>query len=56
MLYEVLRDSAVSTAVVMIVVAFAGLFAWTGSTMGVMDRAAKAFLTLTEIRFSSFCS
>ena len=47
-LYEVLRDSAVSTSVVMSVVAFAGLFAWTGSTLGVMDRAAKAFLTLTE--------
>ena len=48
MLYEVLRDSAVSTAVVMIVVAFAGLFAWTGSTMGIMDRAAKALLNLTQ--------
>jgi len=47
-LYEVLRDSAVSTSVVMIVVAFAGIFAWTGSTMGVMDRAAKALLNLTE--------
>jgi C4-dicarboxylate transporter DctM subunit len=48
MLYEVLRDSAVSTAAVMIVVAFAGLFAWTGSTMGIMDRAAKALLNLTQ--------
>jgi C4-dicarboxylate transporter DctM subunit len=48
LLYEVLRDSAVSTAVVMIVVAFAGLFAWTGSTMGIMDRAAKALLNLTQ--------
>jgi tripartite ATP-independent transporter DctM subunit len=48
MLYEVLRDSAVSTATVMIVVAFAGLFAWTGSTMGIMDRAAKALLGLTQ--------
>ncbi len=48
LLYEVLRDSAVSSSVVMIVVAFAGIFAWTGSTMGVMDRAAKALLTLTE--------
>jgi len=32
----------------MTVVAFAGLFSWTGSTLGVMDRAAKALLTLTE--------
>lgn len=47
-LYEVLRDSAVATSVVMIVVAFAGLFAWTGSTLGVMDRAAKALLSLSQ--------
>jgi len=46
-LYEVLRDSAVSTSVVMSVVAFAGLFAWTGSTLGVMERASKALLGLT---------
>jgi len=48
LLFEVLRDSAVSTAAVMIVVAFAGLFAWTGSTMGIMDRASKALLGLTQ--------
>jgi C4-dicarboxylate transporter DctM subunit len=48
LLYEVLRDSAVSTSVVMIVVAFAGIFALTGSTMGVMDRAGKAILGLSE--------
>ncbi len=48
MLYEILRDSAVSTSVVMIIVAFAGLFAWTGSTMGIMDRVAKALLGFTE--------
>ncbi len=47
-LYEILRDASVSTAVVMCVVAFAGLFAWTGSTMGIMDRACKTLLTLTE--------
>lgn len=47
-LYEVLRNSAVSTSVVMTVVAFTGLFSWTGSTLGVMDRAAKTLLTLTE--------
>lgn len=48
MLYEVLRDSAVSTSVVMIIVAFAGLFAWTGSTLGIMDRVANGLLTLTQ--------
>lgn len=47
-LYAVLRDAAVATSVVMIVVAFAGLFSWTGSTLGVMDRATKALLGLTQ--------
>ncbi|MBI4588617.1 MAG: TRAP transporter large permease [Candidatus Rokubacteria bacterium] len=47
-LYEVFRDSAVATSVVMVVVAFAGLFAWTGSTLGVMDRAAKGLIGLTD--------
>jgi tripartite ATP-independent transporter DctM subunit len=46
-LYEVFRDSAVATSVVMVVIAFAGLFSWTGSTLGVMDRAAKTILGLT---------
>jgi len=43
-LYETFRDAAVASAVVMIVVAFAGLFSWTGSTLGVMDRAARGLL------------
>jgi len=47
-LYETLRGAAVSTSVVMIVVAFAGLFSWTGSTMGIMDRATAAVLGLTR--------
>jgi len=47
-LYAVFLDAAVSTAVVMIVVAFAGLFSWTGSTLGVMDRAAHALLRLSD--------
>ncbi len=46
-LYEVFRDASVSTAVVMVVVAFAGLFSWTGSTMGIMDRAAAALVGLS---------
>ncbi len=47
-LYEVFRDAAVATSVVMMVVAFAGLFSWTGSTLGVMDRATKSLLALTQ--------
>jgi tripartite ATP-independent transporter DctM subunit len=47
-LYGIFKDAAVATAVVMIVVAFAGLFSWTGSTMGVMDRAARGLLGLSS--------
>ncbi|HSB73164.1 MAG TPA: TRAP transporter large permease [Candidatus Methylomirabilis sp.] len=47
-MYEVLRGAAVATSVVMIVVAFAGLFSWTGSTLGVMDRATKVLFGLTD--------
>lgn len=47
-LYEILRAAGVSSSVVMIVVAFAGLFSWTGSTLGVMDRAAKGLLGLSS--------
>jgi len=47
-LYEVFRDAAVSTSVVMVVVAFAGLFSWAGSTMGIMDRAAAALVGFSK--------
>jgi C4-dicarboxylate transporter DctM subunit len=47
-LHDTLRGAAVATSVVMIVVAFAGLFSWTGSTMGVMDRVTKALLAFTQ--------
>jgi TRAP-type C4-dicarboxylate transport system permease large subunit len=50
-LYAVFRDAAVATSVVMIVVAFAGLFSWTGSTLGVMDRVTKSLLGLTKNPF-----
>ncbi|MBI2217980.1 MAG: TRAP transporter large permease [Candidatus Rokubacteria bacterium] len=47
-LYHLFLDAAVATSVVMIVVSFAGLFSWTGSTLGVMDRAAHSLLTLSD--------
>jgi tripartite ATP-independent transporter DctM subunit len=47
-LYGVFLDSAIATSVVMIVVGFAGLFSWTGSTLGVMDRTAASLLALTD--------
>ena len=39
-LYEIFRDAVLSSAVVMFIVAFAGLFSWTGSTLGVMDKTS----------------
>jgi len=50
-LYEVLKDAAVSTSVVMMVVAFAGIFAWTGSTLGIMEKGAQALLNLSQNPF-----
>lgn len=47
-LYDVFRDAAVASSVVMIVIACAGLFSWTGSTLGVMDRMAKGLLGLSD--------
>ena len=47
-LYAILLDAAVATSVVMMVVGFAGLFSWTGSTLGVMDRTARGLLTLSD--------
>ncbi len=46
-LYELLRDAMLSSAVIMIIVAFAGLFAWTGSTLGVMDKFSGYLLSLS---------
>lgn len=47
-LYGILRDTLLSSAVIMIIVAFAGLFAWTGSTLGVMERISEYLLSLSH--------
>ncbi len=47
MLYGIFRDSVLSSAVIMFIVAFAGLFSWTGSTLGVMDKTASYLLSLS---------
>ena len=46
-LYEIFRDAVLSSAVVMFIVAFAGLFSWTGSTLGVMDKISSYILSLS---------
>ena len=47
-LYGIFRDAVVSSAVVMFIVAFAGLFSWTGSTLGVMDKTSSYLLSLSS--------
>jgi tripartite ATP-independent transporter DctM subunit len=47
-LYDLLRDAALSSAVIMIIVAFAGLYAWTGSTLGVMDKFSGYLLAVSQ--------
>ncbi len=46
-LYRVLVDSAEISAVVMLIIACAGIFAHAGSTLGAFDALAKAMLSLT---------
>ena len=47
-LYDIFKDAVLSSAVVMFIVAFAGLFSWTGSTLGVMDKASSSLLSLSS--------
>ena len=47
-LYDIFKDAVLSSAVVMFIVAFAGLFSWTGSTLGVMDKASASLLSLSS--------
>jgi tripartite ATP-independent transporter DctM subunit len=43
-LYPILRDAAETSAVILMVVALAGVFAWSLSTLGVIDPIAKAIV------------
>ncbi len=40
MIYRILVDACEASAVVMLIVAFAGLFSWAGSTVGILDDLA----------------
>lgn len=46
--YQILVDSAVSSAVVLLIVALAGLYSWAGSTLGVMEKIAQSLLSLSH--------
>jgi tripartite ATP-independent transporter DctM subunit len=47
-LWGIIRDTVVSSAVVMLIVGFAGLYAWAGSTMGAIDQITHALLGLSK--------
>ena len=47
-LYQILSSTVVGTAVVMIVVTCAGLYAWVGATVGLIDQAAKVLLSVSS--------
>ena len=47
-LYELLVESCVSSAVVMLVVAFAGIFGWAMTVVGVVERISQAVISLSS--------
>lgn len=50
-LYDLLVESSVSSAVVMLVVAFAGIFAWAMTTLGVVEKISQFAIGLTSNQF-----
>lgn len=46
--WRVLADSAETSAVIMVIISLAGLFAWAGSTLGAFDQAALAILAFSD--------
>lgn len=47
-IYSILVDASETSAVVMLIVAFAGLFSWAGSTIGILDSLAKALMDVSS--------
>jgi C4-dicarboxylate transporter, DctM subunit len=47
-LYACMLDSAIASAVVMFIVAFAGLFAWTADALGTIDRLTAAMMGISQ--------
>ena len=47
MTYEILVDASEASAVVMLIVAFAGLFSWAGSTVGILDDLANYLINVS---------
>ncbi|HEV8310081.1 MAG TPA: TRAP transporter large permease, partial [Methylomirabilota bacterium] len=47
-LWAIIMDATVSSAVVMLIVGFAGLYAWAGATLGILDRITAAILAVSQ--------
>lgn len=47
-LYKLVTDAAVTSGVVMFIIALAGIFAWAGTTLGTFQHLASALLSLSE--------
>ena len=46
--YQILVDASETSAIVMLIVAFAGLFSWAGATVGILDDLAKMLMGVSN--------
>lgn len=46
-LYQILADASEASAIVLLIVAFAGLFSWAGSTVGILDAMADMVMGIS---------
>ncbi|WP_136799595.1 TRAP transporter large permease [Desulfosediminicola ganghwensis] len=46
--YQILVDASQASAIVMLIVAFAGLFSWAGSTIGILDSLANMLMGVSD--------
>ena len=47
-LFDLITDAAVTSGVVMLIIALAGIFAWAGTTLGTFQHLADALLSLSD--------
>lgn len=47
-LYRILVDASEASAIVMLIVAFAGLFSWAGATVGILDSMAELVMNVSD--------
>ena len=47
-LYQILVDANQTTSIVMLIIAFAGLFSWAGSTIGILDMLANSLMGASD--------